>query len=322
MIESSRKALLVLLFVILGLVLGCGQTPTTSAGPVSRYDKIPSGAVKITSEADVSAPILHSSEFEEPIPIPGSVNSAGAEDSPFILPDGNTLYLFFTPDVTVSAVGQLTDEVTGIYVSKKAGGLWGEPERVVLQDVGKLALDGAEFVQGDTMWFASAREGYTGINFFTAEYAGGKWQNWQYAGDRLNVDYHIGEMTLSPTGEILYFHSNRSGGQGGLDIWLTRRSGSDWLTPECVPTVNSAGDESRPFVTPDGQELWFTRTYQGTPAVYRSKMSGGTWGVPELIVSQFAGEPTLDSAGNLYFVHHFYNSNVMIEADIYVAYKK
>ncbi len=43
---------------------------------------------------------------------------------------------------------------------------------------------------------------------------------------------------------------------------------------------------------------------------------------PELIVSQFAGEPTLDDAGNLYFVHHYFEHGQMIEADIYVAYRK
>ena len=50
--------------------------------------------------------------------------------------------------------------------------------------------------------------------------------------------------------------------------------------------------------------------------------SDGEWQEPELIVSQFAGEPTLDSQGNLYFVHHFYRDGRMIEADIYVSRKK
>jgi hypothetical protein len=41
-----------------------------------------------------------------------------------------------------------------------------------------------------------------------------------------------------------------------------------------------------------------------------------------LIISQFAGEPTLDSQGNIYFVHHFYKDGEMIEADIYIAHRK
>ena len=30
----------------------------------------------------------------------------------------------------------------------------------------------------------------------------------------------------------------------------------------------------------------------------------------------------MDAQGNLYFVHHFYEDGVMLDADIYVAYKK
>ena len=48
----------------------------------------------------------------------------------------------------------------------------------------------------------------------------------------------------------------------------------------------------------------------------------GKWSKPELIVSQFAAEPSLDNTGNLYFTHHFFKDGKMIEADIYVAYRK
>jgi len=40
-----------------------------------------------------------------------------------------------------------------------------------------------------------------------------------------------------------------------------------------------------------------------------------------LIVSRFAGEGTLDEAGNLYFKHHFHDGEA-IEADIYVARRR
>ncbi|HUV15043.1 MAG TPA: hypothetical protein VMW28_00580 [Pelolinea sp.] len=41
-----------------------------------------------------------------------------------------------------------------------------------------------------------------------------------------------------------------------------------------------------------------------------------------MIVSQFAGEPSLDSSGNLYFIHHYYKDGKMLEADIYFAKRK
>ena len=60
----------------------------------------------------------------------------------------------------------------------------------------------------------------------------------------------------------------------------------------------------------------------GSLAIFRSKNLGGEWGEPELIISQFAAEPTLDEDGNLDFAHHFFENGNIIEADIYVATKK
>jgi hypothetical protein len=95
-----------------------------------------------------------------------------------------------------------------------------------------------------------------------------------------------------------------------------------YITPVNVESINSEENEGMPYITPDGKELWFNRRYLGSPAIYRSMQVNGEWQEPELIISQFAGEPTLDNEGNIYFVHHFYADAEMIEADIYVAYLK
>ena len=60
----------------------------------------------------------------------------------------------------------------------------------------------------------------------------------------------------------------------------------------------------------------------GGSAFFSFRNPDGSWNGPELIVSQFAGEATLDNEGNLYFTHHFYKDAVMLDVDIYVAYKK
>ena len=82
-----------------------------------------------------------------------------------------------------------------------------------------------------------------------------------------------------------------------------------WQTTENVAAVDTVGDEGWPYVTHDGNELWFTRTYLGSPAIYRSVKVNGAWGEPELIISQFADEPSVDGDGNIYFVHHFYTAD-------------
>ncbi len=320
----------IVLLVISG---GCARqesTPSITSGTTTtaatllireRSEAIPADSVKITPETDWHPPILHSDLYEMPVPLPGPINTAGAEDSPFILPDGNTLYFFFTPDVRVPVEKQLYDGATGIYKAvKNTDGSWGKPERVLLND--DISLDGAEFIQDNIMWFCSVRPGFTGINWYTAFLSGGKWQNWQYAGGQFPAGFEVGELHFSRDWQELYYHSARAGGKGGYDIWVTRKNNGGWQEPENIQAVNTAETEGWPYLTQDGHELWFLRTYMGSPAIFKSVKINGEWSEPELIISQFAGEPSLDNEGNIYFVHHYYRDGVMLEADIYMAKKK
>jgi len=280
-------------------------------------------------DTDSHPPILHSDEYEEPIPVPGLVNTAGAEDSPFSLPDGRTLYFFFAPDPAIPVEKQVHDQTVGIYVSHlQADGSWGEPEKLALQSPGKLSLDGCQFVQDDRIWVCSAREGYTGIHWFTGTLDGAVARDITLVPEPLNEEYEVGELHYSKDLSTLHFHSTRDGGKGGYDLWVTEKEGGKWASPRNLETLNTELNEGWPYLSQDGSELWFLRTVNGTPAIFRSVRDAGChdaadcWTDPELIVSQFAGEPSLDDAGNLYFVHHYYRDGQMIEADIYVAMRK
>ena len=285
--------------------------------PVSRYDLIPEDAVKMTPETDRSPAVSHIEGWEDPVPLPYPVNTAGGEDSAFIMPDGNTLYFFFTPGTGVPVEEQVADGVTGIYVSHKVDGGWSEPERILLQEPGKLAGDGCEFVQGNTMIFCTVREWYTGIHWFTAEYVDGKWQNWEISD--FDPEYEVGELHVSPDGNELYFHSSRAGGKGGLDIWKMEKVDGEWAEPVNVEAVNTERDEGWPALSPDGNELWISHDY----GVWRSEKVDGEWTEPERAFFPLAGEASVDGEGNVYFTHHFFDENdTMIEADIYVAYKR
>ncbi len=108
--------------------------------------------------------------------------------------------------------------------------------------------------------------------------------------------------------------------------WIGDQAGGRWGEPVPLPAPINTPDlnEDQPFISPDGNELWFTGEsrlgYPG-PAVFRCfKLADGSWGAPQEILSNFAAEPTLDQQGNLYFVHHYLNRAMeIIEADIYVA---
>ncbi len=285
--------------------------------------RLPADVAKILPAEDRHPPVLHSDAYLAPVPVPGAVNTSGAEDSPYISEDGRTLWFWFTPDVRVPPEKQILDGVTGIYEAKLEAKGWTEGVRVLLSRPHELALDGAQCVQGDTMWFASARQGNgRPLDIWIARRRAGRWTDWVNAGERWNKDFAMGELHVTPDGKQVYFHTDRPGGKGKLDIWCSELQHRQWGDPKPVSEVNSQEDDTQPFVTYDGRELWFTRTYRGTPAVYRSTRKGKGWSSPELILSQFAGEPSVDRRGNVYFVHHLFRDGRMIEADIYVARRK
>lgn len=294
---------------------------------VSRAEAIPPNAIKMTTDRDQHPPQLEEAFrtlWEDPVPLGPPINTAGGEDSPFITPDGNTFYFWFTPDVNIPPQNQVFDRVTGIYRSKKRNGEWAEPERVFLTYYDEPSLDGAHTVWDSQMWFASARAGnYRELDMWIAELKDGKWADWRNAGEKLNRGYEIGELHITADGTEIYFDSSRAGGKGGKDIWVTRKVNGEWGPPEAISIVNTEDSEGWPFVTEDGSELWFTRI-RGAPEVWRSVRIEGKWQPPEKVLSSLAGEPTMDREGNLYFVHHYWDdsSNRMIEADIYVCRRR
>jgi hypothetical protein len=339
-----RCRLLIPIIIVLFLI-GCGDTgngdddqATGDANGVDctqieqpiidRNDYIPSDSVKMTPATDPTPPVLHlTDEYDPPVPLDSTINTAGGEDSAYFAADADTLYFFFTPDVDVPVEEQVTDPSTGIYRSVRNGNGWREPEKVWVFDI--VSLEGCACVQGNTIWYCAAVCGMTGLHHFYSIYEHGAWTNGELDEVLNHPDYQIGEFHITADGGAIYYHSDRTDGVGGRDLWLIEKSDDQWGPPINLTTLNSGYDEGYPFVTADGKELWFTGDSRidnvpplGTPdyfgAIFRSQKIGDNWGPPVEVVSQLAGEPTVDTEGNVYFTHHYYVDDRMIEADIYV----
>ena len=70
------------------------------------------------------------------------------------------------------------------------------------------------------------------------------------------------EMTpyLAPDGVTLYFSSNRPGGFGEHDLYISYNKNGNWTRPKNLGNgINTAGWEMAPTLTPDGNYLLFTR---------------------------------------------------------------
>ncbi|MFQ3575852.1 MAG: OmpA family protein, partial [Cytophagales bacterium] len=76
----------------------------------------------------------------------------------------------------------------------------------------------------------------------------------------INSPYWEPSCSVTPDEKTLYFSSNRPGGFGGRDIYVTQKiAGDEWTEPMNLgPEINTAYDEDAPFIHPDGKTLFFS----------------------------------------------------------------
>lgn len=100
-------------------------------------------------------------------------------------------------------------------------------------------------------------EGLIDLQLYSAKKEGEIWMD----AKRLDInddEFASCHPTLSKDGKRLYFASNRPGGYGGMDIYMSRLAGGKWKEPENLgPTVNSSGNEIFPHID-DDEKLYFS----------------------------------------------------------------
>jgi hypothetical protein len=152
-------------------------------------------------------------------------------------------------------------------------------------------------------------------------FANSEWSAPVNLGATINTAANEQGPTLSNDGLSLYFGSDRAGGSGSFDIWVSRRACADcpWETPVNLgAVVNTAASETGPGLSIDGHMLFFTSTRpggQGLSDLYLSHRANPTddlaWGPPVGLgpdvntAASEAGAEYLQSAeegaANLYF---------------------
>jgi len=85
-------------------------------------------------------------------------------------------------------------------------------------------------------------------------------------GPTVNSPYHDFLPEISKDGLSLYFSSDRPGGYGSYDLWVSRRASADdpWGPPVNLgPVINTASSEAAPHLSRDGHRLFFNSSRLG-----------------------------------------------------------
>ncbi|MBC5993245.1 tetratricopeptide repeat protein [Pontibacter cellulosilyticus] len=123
---------------------------------------------------------------------------------------------------------------------------------------------------------------------------------------QLGYPFNEGQLNVSifitPDGKYAFFSSNRAGGIGGLDLYVTARQQDGAWGPalNLGPNVNTAFDDDAPFVDPVTHTLYFSslgHNNMGGFDIFSSKLENGGWGA-----AQNLGYPINSTHDDLYFV--------------------
>ncbi len=109
-----------------------------------------------------------------------------------------------------------------------------------------------------------------------------EWTTPQPFGATINTPDYEGMPSLSPDNRQLFFVSDRKGGYGGFDIWISVFENGYWQMPyNAGPSINTAGNETAPYISMDNKTLFFTSDGQlgfGGTDIFRSeKKNDSTW---------------------------------------------
>ncbi|MFA5511901.1 MAG: OmpA family protein [Candidatus Kapaibacterium sp.] len=156
---------------------------------------------------------------------------------------------------------------------------------------------------GQFMLFAAFEHEVGGIgrlDIYSAEKINGKWTNVKNLGPNINSSGWDSQPMISNDGNILLFSSDRDGGYGGTDIYISFRTADGWSKAENAgKNINSEYDEMTPVIGVDNSNFTFASNRPGGYGefdIYISKYKFNRFDKPVN-----AGEPINSSADDFYY---------------------
>ena len=127
-------------------------------------------------------------------------------------------------------------------------------------------------------------DGLVKLKIYQGKLAGtDTWENLQ-ALPFCSDEYSTAHPSLSADGKRLFFASNKPGGYGGMDIYVSQWEGVRWGLPMNLgPEVNTAGNEVFPFISRDDRLYFASNSHIGLGGldIYYTTPKGKTaWNFP------------------------------------------
>jgi len=218
----------------------------------------------------------------DPTPMSGVLNSFPLQYFPVLTADGNTIIYTTRDGVTFH------DDENIVISTKDEQGKWQEPVGIS-PNINSQFNEGTCTISADgrTLIFTNCegRPRVGGCDLYISYKRGDEWSEPKNLGRNINSRSWDSQPSLSADGRKLFFISDRAGGKGKRDIWISVKDENDvWQKAENLSkVVNSADEEVSPFIHVNGTTLFFAST--GFPGfggydLYMTEWKDSVWSEP------------------------------------------
>lgn len=219
------------------------------------------------------------------------INSPHPDYAPYMHPSGQVLLFTSRREAVLTAIDpdQLRNE--DLYYAQRdflRGGF--RPAERFRDIINSPYNEGSACLNEDGTLLIFARcdapDGFGSCDLYESRYEEGRWTQPKNLGPLLNSPGWDSHPFLAPGDTLLFFASNRAGGFGQSDLYVShRRPDGSWDKPQNLgPTINTSGDEVTPYLYAPQQTLYFSSTGQplsyGGYDIYKSRWLGTYWEEP------------------------------------------
>ena len=244
---------------------------------IARKDKVPNAAAK-ASQTILNANFAIEAKKN---PVPFNPKNLGVA----INTKANEYFPYLTPDGKVFTFTRMDGRQEDLFYANRDDSVFSNAmsygNNVNTDDnEGASAMD----AQGNFLFVTACNrmDGYGSCDIYYSVKQNNIWTAPQGIGKPVNTGAWEAQPSFSSDGSALYFASNRPGGFGGRDIWVSYLDTNMKLSePKNLgPNINTKYDDQCPFIHADNQTLYFTSNGwpgMGNGDIYISRKTDTGW---------------------------------------------
>jgi len=172
-----------------------------------------------------------------------------------------------------------------VMFSRLINGRWTVPLNITpdLQSDGDFYIS---CLSSDGKLLFLSRDNNENSDIYMSSFDNGSWTKATKLNKNINTKYWESHGFISEDGNQLVFGSDRPGGFGGLDIYVSHKINGDWGPAVNIgPEINTEFNEDRPFLINNAKTLFFSsqgHDNMGGYDLFRSDLqSNGLWSTPK-----------------------------------------